>query len=111
MAVTREFLSNGANGAQIAITNTTSPGNAIHTAHATLKEEIWLWACNPNVVAVDLTIEFGGTAASDRIVVSLPAKSGDYLVVGGKTITNSRVIAAYASSSGVNVGGHVNRLG
>lgn len=110
MGYTREFLSSAANGAQVAISNTATPGNALHTAHATNKDEIWLWACNTTATPITLTIEFGSTNAADKIVVSVPALSGDYIVVAGKTLSNSRTVAAFAASAGINMSGHVNRI-
>ena len=113
MAVfTKQLLSGSTNGRGIKIVQTATAGTTIHAAHATSKDEVWLWARNSHTAAVDLTIEFGGvTDPDDLIVQSIPADSGLYLVVPGLPLTGSVSVAGFAATANVvTVLGYVNRI-
>ena len=103
-------LSGSTDGKPIAIAATTTPGTLLHTAHATALDEITLFLCNNTTSSVTVTIEFGGVTTSEQIIITLPPREGDVLVVAGRLLTNSLVVRAYANVAGVNVGGHVNRI-
>lgn len=103
----KQFLSAGANGVQIPIAATAAPGTTLHTAHATDKDEVFLFACNNSGAEVTLTIEWG----ANLTVVKLPAQEGDVLVVAGRLCSNSLVVKAFATvANAVNISGYVNRV-
>lgn len=108
MPISKQYLSASNNGQPISVTNITSPGTIIHSAHATAIDEVWLWAANTSAATVMLTIEFGGTGVSDQISVGIPSKAGLVLVAPGLPATNN-TIRAFAAS-GINIIGYVNRL-
>ena len=110
----RVVLSGAADGKGVVVAATAAGGTTIHTAHATAKDEVYLWVINTHTVAVDLTIEWGGTASPDNlfcVALPIPIKSALQCVVPGLTLTNSLVVKAYASvASKLVLGGHVNRI-
>ena len=112
MAITKEFLSGSTNGRQIKVVQTATAGTLIHTAHATSKDEVWLWAVNSDTAAVKLTIEFGGvTVPDDTIEVTIPAESGYIKVVPGICLSGGVVVRAFAASANVvMIAGFVNRI-
>jgi len=116
MSISKEILSGSTDGLGIKITETTYPGNTIHTAHETSKDEIWIWAYNDNAEDVELTIDFGGDGdeyddPDCLIVQTITAQSGLYLCVPGLPLTNEKVIRAFAGSANVIVlYGYANRI-
>lgn len=112
MAFSKELLSGGTNGKNIKVAPTATPGTTVHTAHATAKDEIWLWATNSDTTARKLTIEFGGTSSpDDTIEITIPPESGPVLVIPGWLLTNSLVVKAFAATANVVlVNGFVNRI-
>ena len=109
---TKGFLSGSTNGRQVKVAATTTPGTLIHTAHATAKDEIWIWAVNSDTTPRKLTIEFGGTTAPDDIIeLTIPAEAGLLMVIPGLILSNSLVVRAFcASANVVTVSGYVNRI-
>ncbi len=108
---TKEFLSGSTNGAPLSIAATASPGTTIHTAHATAKDEIHIYVTNGDTASRELTVEFGGTAAKDQIIRSIPKKSGLILVIPGFVLSGSLVVKAFADAANVlYVTGWVNRI-
>lgn len=109
---TRETLTGSTDGLPIKITPTSTPGTTIHTAHATSDDEIWLWAANTDTVDRKLTLEWGGTTSPDHTIeVTIPAESGGSLVSPGWTLTNSKVVKAFAASADkILLIGFVNRI-
>jgi hypothetical protein len=116
MAVyTKEVLSGTpADGRPIPVAATATPGTLIHTAHASAKDEIWLWVSNVTGGAATLTIEWGGvTDPGDHLVkaLSIPANSSLVLVVPGIPLMNSKVVRAFSgTASALNINGFVNRI-
>lgn len=112
MAITKEFLSGSTNGRQIKVVQTATAGTLIHTAHATSKDEVWLWAVNSDTSAVKLTIEFGGTTSPDDLIeITIPAESGYTKVVPGICLSGGVVVRAFAASANVvMIAGYVNRI-
>jgi hypothetical protein len=113
--VSKLKLSGSTDGQPIAVAAIVSPGTTIHTAQsgtvAGSYDEVWLWAVNTSAAACELTIQFGGTATSNAISVSLPAKSGNLLVCPGLVLQNSLLVKAYAAvASVINLSGYANRL-
>lgn len=105
-------LSGSTDGKGIKVTQTSTAGDTIHTAHATSLDEIWLYAYNDDTVNVVLTIEFGGATVPDDIIVStIPPQSGITPLIPGLLLTNSLVVKAFASTANkITVYGFVNRI-
>jgi len=112
MAISKQLLSGSTDGMGILVAATASSGTTIHTAHATNKDEIWLWAVNSSLAIVKLTVQFGGTTSPNQdIEVSISGESGLYLVIPGFILTNSAVVRAFASTANVLImHGFVNRI-
>jgi len=108
----KQLLSGSTDGKQIKVAATSTPGTTIHTAHATSKDEIWLWCVNSSTSPVKLTVEWGEATAPDgNIEVTIPGESGHMLVVPGFVLTNSLVVKAFAGTTNVLlVNGFVNRI-
>jgi hypothetical protein len=112
-AYTRGLLSGSTNGRGVKVVQTATAGTTIHTAVAgtTDMQEVWLWAQNNHTAAVTLTLEWGNASTDDNIIVSIPSKSGLYLVAPGIMLQNGLVIAAFASVANVVImHGYVNLL-
>lgn len=111
-SITKELLSGSTDGRLIKITTTATPGDTIHTANSTSRDEIYLWAVNTDTVSRILTIEFGGVAApDDTISITMAAGDGLIVAVPGLVLTNSLVVKAFADvANKVNVGGYVERV-
>lgn len=112
--VTRSLLSGSTNGKGIKVVATASTGTTIHTAVSGTSslDEIYLYAYNSHTADVDLTIEWGETTAPDgNIKVTIPFKSGRYMVVDGRLLNNSLVVTAFASIANVIIiDGLVNKI-
>jgi hypothetical protein len=110
----RELLSGSTDGKGILVAATATPGTTIHTAHASAKDEVYLWVSNLDASAVTLTLEYGGVTDPDDLLVkqlSIPANSPPIPLVAGLTLTNSKVVKAFASSANkLIIAGHVNRI-
>ncbi len=109
---TKELLSQSTNGRQTKISATGTPGTLIHTAHATAKDEIWLWAANSDTSNRKVTLEWGGvTVPDDTMEVTVLAEDGWQLIVPGLIITGSVALAMYAELTNViTASGYVNRI-
>lgn len=107
-------LSGSTDGRNIEVAATVSAGTTIHTAVSgtTNFDEIWLWAINTSATDVVLTLEFGGTTATDdQIIQTIPAKSGLILICPGLVLQNSTVVRAFAGTTNViNIAGFVNKI-
>lgn len=110
----KEPLSGGtANGRGIAVGATST---TIHTGSSTTTtyDELWLYAMNYDTVPRKLTVEWGGTGASDDIEFTVPPESGLYLVVPGlilKGAATPLVVSAFAAAaSAISIFGYVNRI-
>jgi hypothetical protein len=92
---------------------TASSGTLIHTAHATALDEIWLYAVNDTATDRLLTIQWGGTTATDDdIEFTVKAQNGLYLIVPGLVLTGGTVVRAYcaAAANAIQISGYVNRI-
>jgi len=107
-------LSGSTNGKAIKLAATATPGTLVHTSVSGLVDydEAWLYATNNHTGDVDLTIEWGGVASPDDIVeITIPAKTGLYLVIPGLVLQNGLIVRAFASVTNViSVFGWVNRI-
>ena len=101
-----QVLSASTNGRGIPITATSTAGTAIHTVGAN-EEQLWIYASNIHTAVVRLTMEMGGAAAGDQIIVDLQPYSGQYLVTAGWLCDAALSVAAFASVTAVvNIFGH-----
>ncbi len=112
MAVfTKEFLSGSTNGKAILISATSSAGTTLHTVGVSAIDELWIYAYNNDVSAINLTIEWGGTTTTDQITQSIPSKQGLVLIIPGLVLSNSLVIRGFASTGNqITITGFVNRI-
>lgn len=109
---TKEILSGSTDGAPVKVAATATAGTLIHTASATAKDEVYLWAVNTDTVARKLTIEWGGTTAPDNLIeVTIQPESGLVPIVPGLPLANSKIVRAFAAAANVvNIVGYVNRI-
>jgi len=111
MAYSKQFLSGSSNGRPIKVVATATAGTTIHAAHASDKDEVWLWASNTDGTARKLTIEFGGVSDPDDLIeVTLAPESGLVPIIPGVCLTNVTVRAFAASANVINIVGFVNRI-
>lgn len=114
---TKQILSASTDGRGIKVAATASSGTTIHTGSttATTLDEVWLYAVNTSTTAVKLTVQWGGTTATDDdIEQTIPGESGLVLVAPGLIIKGNAtalVVRAYAGTTNVIViHGYVNRI-
>lgn len=112
-AITKRILSGSTDGRMIAVAATSSPGTLLHTAVAGSNDidEINLYAVNTSASDVTLTLEYGGTNASDSMKYTIPGLIGFVEITTKLLLNNGSVVRAYSgSASAINIGGHVNRI-
>ena len=114
MAVFSKVILSGspASGRSVKVAATATLGTIIHTAHATDKDEIYLWAFNFHTADLALTIEFGGVASPDDLIVqTIPFKEGWIPIIPGLPLSGGLIVRAFAPSANlVMVNGFVNRI-
>lgn len=117
MAVfTKKILSGSTNGKSVAVTATATPGTLIHTgsASSSVLQEIWLYAVNYDTSVRTVTIEYGGTAAENKIIVQLDPYVGMVLILPGVILVGNAtplVVRAFAdTASKVAILGYVNEI-
>lgn len=118
-ATTYVLLSGSTGGRQIKVAATGTPGTTIHATgtSASVIDEIELFANNSDTTDRKLTIEWGDvTSPDDLLEVTIPAESGDVLVIAGKPLSGTgaaaRTVRAFcASANVVMISGHVLRIG
>ncbi len=112
--ITKTLLSGSANGRQIKVGATTTPGTLLHTVTNTpgQMDEVWLWAMNSDTTNRKLTIELGGTTTPDDVIeVTIPPESGLVLVVPGLVLNGGVILRAFSVNSNVVlISGFVNRI-
>jgi hypothetical protein len=109
----KQKFSESTNGRQIKVVATASSGTLIHTADATAFDEVWLYAVNDTATDRLLTIQWGGTTATDDdIEYTVKAQNGLYLIIPGLILTGSTTIRAYcaAAANAIQISGYVNRI-
>lgn len=98
-------LSGSTDGIGISVTATATAGTTIHTAIAGTTagtyDEVWLWATNVNTAAVNLTIEYGNATTTNNIIMSIPNKTGLYLICPWLILQNWATIKAFAATTAV----------
>lgn len=115
MAVSRVVLSGSTDGVPVVVAGTAiGAATTVHTAHATSMDEIWLWVVNTDSTARSLSLTEGGDVDPTNLILdafSIPANGQLLIILPGVTLTNSKVLKAFASAASVlNVVGHVNRI-
>jgi hypothetical protein len=110
-AATFGLLSASANGKQIKIVATSTPGTTIHTAVAGTSswDRIFLYAVNSSANPVKLTLEWGEATAPDgNIEQTIQPESGLVPLTYGIPLQNSLVVKAFADTTNVvMIGGYV----
>lgn len=107
---TKVLLSSSTNGKGISVIASQVPGNTIHTAisGSSSMDEVWIYTHNTAATAVNLTLGYGGSDCT--IAASIPSLTGLTLFVPGLILNNSKEVSAFASASGVEIFGFVNRI-
>jgi len=105
---TKVKLSGSTDGKGIKVVNTSAgAADTIHTGSstATTYDEIYLYAVNMHTADVDLTILWGAAGnPDDYIQLTIPYKSGLYLIVPGLLIKGNAtplVVKAFAATANV----------
>ena len=102
--VTKNKLSASTNGKGIKVVATSTIGTTIHTAVAGTSsfDEVWLYAYNGHTADVVLTIEWGEATVPDgNIVITVPFKSGRFLIADGRLLNNGLLVTAFAATANV----------
>lgn len=111
---TKRPLSGSTDGRQIKIAATATPGTLLHTAVAGIvdMDEIWLYATNNHTSNLALTIQWGGTTnPDDYLQMTIPSKTGDYLIIPGRVLRNGLAVRAFAQTANlICISGWVNRI-
>ena len=107
-------LSGSTNGRPIPVAATSSPGTALHTVSTAtgVIEEVYLDLFNTATAIRQITVECGGTATGNHMVVNMPAQAGPFRVLAGVRFVGAtgQIIAAFATATGgVGAIGAVNR--
>ena len=104
---TRQFLSAGPNGipVKVAATSIGSP-TTVHTAHATGKDQVYLFVTNSSTSPVALTVGWGGTTDPDSLIVNglvIPPKTDcmPIPIIPGIPITGGLSVVAAAGTANV----------
>ena len=109
-------------GNPIPITDDSGNGSFIHdtTATESNQDELWLWATNIHTSEVEVTLHVGylnnaSAAATERMIGTIPAKSGWALILQGIPLRSSgstprRVAATAGTVNVINIVGFVNRI-
>ena len=109
----RRALSASDRGRGIAVDATASPGTLLHEAIASSAlnewDEITLRAVNTGSSAVQVTVEWGGTTAADRVTRSIAPGDGFVDLIPGHVLQGGAEVRAFADSAGAVVHGFVNR--
>ena len=107
-------LSGSVNGRPIAILSTASPGTTIHTVSTAtaVRDSVYGWVWNMATTNSILTIEWGGTATLDQMVLTIPAQDGAYAVLPGMTLVGATDIVVRGFATATNrlfFGGYTDR--
>jgi hypothetical protein len=114
MAYTKHTLSASTDGRPVAVAATASPGTLIHTATAVADEydELWVYAVNTANGDSTLTLEWGGTSASDAVPIKLKKGDRGPILVARGIFENGLLLRAFVpgGANDVNIFGWVNRI-
>ncbi len=109
-------LSGSTNGKPILIVATATAGTTIHTATAdntgNVYDEIWIWFQNTSASAVVVTVEYGSATVPDgNVIVTVPSKAGELLVIPGLILNNATTVKAFAGTTNVcTAAGYANQI-
>lgn len=111
-------LSGSTQGRPIKVVATATTGTTIHSTgtSSSIIDEIWLYATNTTTSDVLVTVEYGGTTnPDDRIMITVPARSGLFMLTPGLILTGTgsaaNVLRIFAATANViNIVGYVNRI-
>ncbi len=115
----KEFLSGSTNGAKVRATATGSSLDTIHSTGIsnTIKDEIWLYASNPNAFDINLYILIGGDNFTNDVAFygTIEAYAGNVLICPGLILRGDGAAALnvkgnVSNSAGINIFGYVNRI-
>jgi hypothetical protein len=110
MAYSTIPLSASTNGEPIEVTGTTTGASVlIHTAPASGYDEVKIFANNTSAADVNVTLEVAGTAQTNLIVRTIPAKTTKF-VFEGSYLDGAKTVRAFATAANVvNLYGKVGR--
>lgn len=108
----KRHLDGGTDGMGIAVTTS---GNLICTATTETADgfysEIWLWATNNSGANANVTLMWGSTNLADMTTKTIAPQDGDYLLIKGKILRNSKLVKASASvGSAITISGFINLI-
>ena len=111
--IAKTTLSDSTSGRGIKVSETSTPGQNIHTAVAGGSDidEIWLWASNIHTSAVTLTLEWGDVTSPDDLFKTVIQPNETVLVAPGRILNGGIDVTAFASVDDViSIIGYVNRI-
>lgn len=98
-------LSASTDGLPVKVVATATTGTTIHTAVSSTVagtfDLVTLYAVNTHTADVVLTVEFGGTSTDNYIVMTIPYKSGLFMICDQMPLQNAKVITAFAATANV----------
>lgn len=98
-------LSASTDGLPVKVVATATTGTTIHTAVAGTTagtfDLVTLYALNTHTADVVLTVEFGGTSTDNNIAMTIPFKSGLFMICDQMPLQNAKVITAFAATANV----------
>lgn len=115
-------LSGSSEGAPIGVTGlAVTTANTIHQAVTAGLDEVWVYAFNTATADMELTVDWGATAANATSALdpwirkSIASQDGLHLIVPGLPLQGGRYAQAFAtaaltSTGGLHVVGYVNRV-
>ena len=111
-------LSGSTDGQGIIIQTTAATGTLIHTSISGTSasgsfDEVWVWANNTATASKVLGVQWGAKSGENGVTVrfTLPSRDGAYLIIPGWILQNSRIVRAFATTTGVvTMHGYVNRI-
>ena len=109
----KQLLSGSTDGQGVVLSQTSTPGNNIHTAISGTSgfDELWLYATNTSATTQTVTIEYGNTSVSGNITLDIAGDSGLVLLVPGLPVNNASVVKGFSSSANdITIYGFVNRI-
>jgi len=111
-------LSASTDGRSITVTGTAATGTLIHTSISGTAasgpfDEIYIWAHNTATVDKLMTLEWARSTgqAGQLHRFTVPTRDGDYLIIPGWPLQNTRQVRAFAATASVIIiTGYVNRI-
>jgi hypothetical protein len=102
-------------GCPVLVAATAAQGTIIHSATTSTGnvafDEIWGYAQNNHTATATLTVEYGSSAATNKIVTILPINSGLVPIIPGLILNDSSILRAFASVTNViSIVGYANRI-